>query len=69
MTSCSNKDRFTLYTWDEMFPSEILSGFENETGLKINYVNFDTDETMLMKLQSAKGGSYDLIIADDYIWL
>jgi spermidine/putrescine-binding protein len=57
----------TLYTWSDMFPQEILDGFEKETGVRINYVNFDTDETMLTKLETAKGGDYDLVIADDYI--
>jgi spermidine/putrescine-binding protein len=62
-----NKKQLTLYTWAEMFPPEILEGFEQQTGTRINYVNFDTDETMLTRLQAAKGGDYDLIIADDYI--
>ena len=66
-SGCSNKKTFTLYTWDEMFPTEILQSFEKETGNRINYVNFDTDEAMLARLQAAKGGSYDLVIADDYI--
>ncbi len=56
-----------LYTWDGMFPKEVLEGFTKETGIEINYNNFDTDETMLAKLNAAKGGEYDLIIADDYI--
>ena len=56
-----------LYTWEAMFPQEVLDAFTEETGIKINYVNFDTDETMLAKLQAAEGGEYDLIIADDYI--
>jgi spermidine/putrescine-binding protein len=61
------KGRFTLYTWAEMFPQEILDGFESDTGIAVNYVNFDENETMLTKLQTAGGGDYDLIIADDYI--
>ncbi|MDR2371243.1 MAG: spermidine/putrescine ABC transporter substrate-binding protein [Treponema sp.] len=61
------KKQFTLFTWTEMFPQEILDGFENETGYKINYVNFDYNETMLTRLEAAKGGDYDLVIADDYI--
>jgi spermidine/putrescine-binding protein len=61
------KNQLTLYTWDEMFPQDILDGFEKDRGIKINYVNFDYDETMLTRLQAAKGGGYDLIIADDYI--
>ena len=64
---CSKQKTFTLYTWAEMFPQEILAGFEKESGCRINYINFDYDETMLTKLESAKGGDYDLIIADDYI--
>jgi spermidine/putrescine-binding protein len=67
LTAGCKKARLTLYTWDEMFPQEILEGFEKETGIKINYVNFDYDETMLTRLQAAGGGGYDLIIADDYI--
>ena len=58
---------FTLYTWAEMFPQEILDGFEKESGYRINYVNFGFDETMLTKLEQAKGADYDLVIADDYI--
>jgi spermidine/putrescine-binding protein len=57
----------TLYTWAGMFPQEILDGFEKDSGYRINYVNFDLDETMLTRLETAGGGDYDLIIADDYI--
>lgn len=56
-----------LYTWDGMFPQEVLEGFEEETGVKINYSNFDYDEDMLAKLEETKGGDYDLVFADDYI--
>jgi spermidine/putrescine-binding protein len=59
--------RLTIYTWEEMFPQEILDGFEEATGLWINYVNFDLNETMLTRLRTANGGDYDLVIADDYI--
>lgn len=56
-----------LYTWESMFPQEVLDAFEADTGIRVNYVNFDTDETMLAKLEAAEGGDYDLVIADDYI--
>ncbi|MDR1764545.1 MAG: spermidine/putrescine ABC transporter substrate-binding protein, partial [Lachnospiraceae bacterium] len=57
----------TIYSWEGMFPQELLDGFTKETGVRINYAVFDTDETMLTKLAEAKGGDYDLVIADDYI--
>ena len=60
-------DELVLFTWEGMFPQEVLDGFTEETGIKIVYSNFDTDETMLEKLSLAKGGDYDVVIADDYI--
>lgn len=56
-----------LYTWEGMFPQEVLDAFTEETGIQVTYSNFDTDETMLARLETAKGGDYDLVIADDYI--
>lgn len=67
LSGCGKKQTLNLYTWQELFPQEILSAFTKKTGIEINYVNFDLDETMLAKLEAAEGGDYDLIIADDYI--
>lgn len=75
-TACGGQDNGTdtrlsgelnLYTWDGMFPQEVLTGFEKETGVRINYSNFSFDEDMLAKLEETKGGDYDVVIADDYI--
>lgn len=63
----ADSKELVLYTWEGMFPQEVLDGFEEETGVEVIYSNFDTDETMLEKLSMAKGGDYDVIIADDYI--
>lgn len=72
LTSCGGgstgeNGTLNLFTWEGMFPEEVLAEFEETTGIDINYVNFDYDETMLMKLQASNGGDYDLVIADDYI--
>lgn len=68
---CSNSSqkngKLVLFTWEGMFPQEVLDGFTEETGIEVTYTNFDYDETMLAKLETAKGGDYDLVIADDYI--
>ena len=56
-----------LFAFGEMFPQEVLDGFTQETGIKVNYSTFDTDETMLSRLETSKGGDYDVVIADDYI--
>ncbi len=77
LSSCNNsKDsekatpitgELNLFTWEGMFPQEVLEAFTAETGIKVNYSSFDTNETMFSRLQAANGGDYDLIIADDYI--
>ncbi|MFI3205719.1 MAG: spermidine/putrescine ABC transporter substrate-binding protein [Clostridia bacterium] len=70
-SACSQEEEeageLNLYTWEGMFPQSVLDAFTEETGIVVNYNNFDTDETMLSKLQAADGGDYDLVIADDYI--
>jgi hypothetical protein len=63
----SENKELVLFTWENMFPKDVLEDFTKETGIKIVYSNFDTDETMLEKLKQAQGGTYDLVIADDYI--
>jgi len=67
LAACGNKQNFVLYSWSDMFPQDVITGFEKETGFKLKYVNFDTDETMYARLKADKKGSYDLIIADDYM--
>lgn len=62
-----DKGELVLFTWESMFPQEVLDGFTERTGVEVIYSNFDTDETMLEKLAQAKGGDYDVIVADDYI--
>lgn len=66
-TADGDNGELVLFTWENMFPQEVLDGFTEKTGIKVIYSNFDTDETMLEKLSQAKGGDYDLIVADDYI--
>lgn len=66
-SNAPEKEELVLFTWDSMFPQEVLDSFEKDTGIQVTYSNFDTDETMLEKLAQADGGDYDLVIADDYI--
>jgi spermidine/putrescine transport system substrate-binding protein len=56
-----------LFAWDAMFPQEVLDGYEEETGVKINYSNFDSNEAMLAKLEESNGTGYDVVFCDDYI--
>jgi spermidine/putrescine-binding protein len=56
-----------LYTWEDMFPREIIDGFRRATGIEVVYKTFEFNEDMLTELEITEGGNYDLVIADDYI--
>ncbi len=56
-----------LYTWAEYVPQDVIDSFEQETGIRVNYTNFEANEEMLAKLETSKGGDYDIVIASDYI--
>lgn len=45
---------------------DLLKKFEKETGIKVNYESFDTNEQMYQKLKSG-ANSYDLVIPSDYM--
>jgi spermidine/putrescine transport system substrate-binding protein len=55
-----------LYSWANYVPPTLLKRFEAETGIKVNLDVYDSNETMLAKLQ-AGGGGYDIVIPSDSV--
>jgi spermidine/putrescine transport system substrate-binding protein len=51
--------------WPDYFPTSLLAKFTKETGIKATLDTYDSDATLLTKLQ-AGGGSYDVVVAGDY---
>lgn len=45
---------------------DVISAFEELTGIKVNYTTFDTNESMYAKLKGG-GANYDLIFPSDYM--
>lgn len=68
------EDRVTLniYNWglyisdgsDESV--DVISAFEDLTGISVNYTTFDSNESLYAKIKSG-GASYDIIIPSDYM--
>lgn len=54
-----------LYGWSEYVPQALLDGFTQETGIKVNYDTYSSNEELLAKLQAGASG-YDVIIPSDY---
>lgn len=55
-----------VYTWSEEIPAFIIAQFERETGIKVNYSTFDSNEIMYAKLRAIKNPGYDLVEPSSY---
>ncbi|MDD3243044.1 MAG: spermidine/putrescine ABC transporter substrate-binding protein [Eubacteriales bacterium] len=55
-----------VYNWGEYIDPTVLTDFEKETGIKVNYSLFDSNEIMYSKLQGG-GSNYDVIFPSDYM--
>lgn len=65
MTGCSDKVVLNVFNWGEYIDESLIDRFEDETGIKVNYKTYDTNETLLAKLE-AGGSSYDVVFPSDY---
>lgn len=61
-----------VYNWGEYISDggegslDVNRKFEELTGIKVNYTNFDSNEDMYAKLKSG-GANYDLVVPSDYM--
>ena len=55
-----------LYAWSEYVPQTMLDNFTQQTGIKVNYDTYSSNEELLAKLQAGASG-FDLIIPSDYL--
>jgi spermidine/putrescine transport system substrate-binding protein len=67
IVSCNkNKNVVNVYNWTEYIPNEVISQFEKETGIKVIYSTYDSNELMYSKLKIAGGSGYDLVFPSTY---
>ena len=55
-----------VYNWTDYIDPEELKRFTAETGIEVKLDTFDSNETMLAKIQSGATG-YDVIVPSDYM--
>ena len=57
-----------IFTWEGYIDySTVIKPFEDETGIKVNYATFSSNEEMYEKLSAVNGGDYDVVLASDYM--
>ena len=62
----SDKEVLNVYNWGEYIDMEVIDMFEEETGIKVNYNTFTTNEDLYVKLSKGRV-SYDVIFPSDYM--
>lgn len=66
------REEITVYNWGQYISDgtddslDVIAAFEEETGIHVNYITFDSNESMYTKLKTG-GASYDVIIPSDYM--
>ncbi len=68
----ADENEITVYNWGQYISDgsdgylDVIAEFEAQTGIKVNYLTFDSNESMYTKLK-AGGSTYDVIIPSDYM--
>jgi len=65
LTACGSKITINVFNWGEYMDETLLTQFEKETGIRVNYKTYDTNETLLAKME-AGGSSFDVVFPSDY---
>lgn len=67
-SGCSKSSTVTInvFNWGEYIDESILKDFTKQTGIKVNYETYATNEEMYEKIKS-NTSSYDLICPSDYM--
>ena len=73
LTSCGKsipstgaKKEVNVYNWGEYIDESIFADFEKETGIKVNYSTFQSNEEMYAAMKLG-GSDYDVMIPSDYM--
>ena len=59
------QEEVNVYNWENYIDESVLDLFEQETGIKVNYMRFTTNEDMLVSV-SANPGAYDVVFPSEY---
>lgn len=68
-SGCGSKDSskvLNIYNVGDYIDEDLLTKFEKESGIKIVYEKYDTNEIMYQKIKSG-GSKYDLVFPSDYM--
>lgn len=71
LTACGSEQEgengeVVVYNWGEYIDPDVLTSFEEETGIRVIYDEFETNEIMYPKVE-AGASAYDVVCPSDYM--
>ena len=69
LTACGKeeaKEEMYVYNWGEYIDPEILKDFQKETGIKVNYDTYASNEDLYIKMTQSQD-KYDVVVPSDYM--
>lgn len=65
-TAHAEENVVNIYNWSNYISSDVLKEFTRETGIKVNYTTYDSNETLYAKLKANPHTGYDVIVPSTY---
>ncbi|WP_286230927.1 ABC transporter substrate-binding protein [Neobacillus mesonae] len=62
----SGTNTLTVYNWGDYIDESLIKKFEKQTGIKVIYETFDSNEAMMTKIEQG-GTSYDIAVPSEYM--
>jgi spermidine/putrescine transport system substrate-binding protein len=66
LTHAAESNILNVYAWSGEVPDFAIQQFEKETGIKVNFSTYDSNEVMYTKLKADKNTGYDLVEPSSY---
>jgi spermidine/putrescine transport system substrate-binding protein len=66
-TPSSTSKKLNVYTWADYRNDEVIKAFTEKTGIEVTVDVYDSNETMLAKMQAGGGNAYSVIYPSDYM--
>jgi len=64
LASCESGPTLRLYNWGEYIDDSLVEAFEDESGIRVRQIAFDSNEVAITQIKG--GNQYDLVIPSDY---
>ncbi|TQR20158.1 ABC transporter substrate-binding protein [Psychrobacillus vulpis] len=61
----AGSDTVTIFNWGEYIDPDLIAQFEKESGYRVVYETFDSNEAMMTKIEQG-GTSYDIAVPSEY---